>query len=232
MKTLSRLPFPHWEVLVAFTILVPDLFLALLLEHHLREELRDLECEQWLPPLESFGKNKLSLVEIIFTTVSDVKNLREQCEVQKGTLLVKLGTFYSQGTRTVSLFSDVITSHWGWTGDNWFHISFFAFSFPIWFISYCWWVDVHFEDLRQIWLWVRELNTQSADHPETSKQTATSTHFCQYCLFKRKLHSSSGHRNVGTVSCRYLPFWSLPRTELNWTNSSLHPIPQGRELDL
>ena len=33
-----------------------------------------------------------------FTTGSDVENLREQFEVQKGTLLlVKLGTFYGQG---------------------------------------------------------------------------------------------------------------------------------------
>ena len=39
---------------------------------------------------------------MFFTFGSDVENLIEEFEVQKGTqLLVKLGTFYGQGTRTV-----------------------------------------------------------------------------------------------------------------------------------
>ena len=37
-----------------------------------------------------------------------VENLREQFEVQKGTLLfVKLGTFYGQGIRTMAALPDV-----------------------------------------------------------------------------------------------------------------------------
>ena len=46
---------------------------------------------------------------MFFSTGSDVENLREQFEVQKGTLLlVKLGTLYGQGTRTRVTLADVM----------------------------------------------------------------------------------------------------------------------------
>lgn len=67
----------------------------------------------------------------------------------------------------------------------------------------------------------------SADHPEAAGQTATFAHLYPHPWFKRKLHSASGHRNIGTVSCQYLRFWSAPRTELNQSNSSLYPNPVG-----
>ena len=50
----------------------------------------------------------------VFITGSDVENLREQFEVQKGTLLlVKLGTFYGQGTRTMAALADVTLTEAG-----------------------------------------------------------------------------------------------------------------------
>ena len=66
---------------------------------------------------KTFGKIKL-LVKLgsgVFTSDSDVENLREQFEVQKGTLLlVKLGTFYGQGTRTMAALADVSLTEAGW----------------------------------------------------------------------------------------------------------------------
>ena len=50
----------------------------------------------------------------IFTASSDVENLRKQFEVRKDThLLVKLGTFYSQGTRTMAALADVTLTEAG-----------------------------------------------------------------------------------------------------------------------
>ena len=44
----------------------------------------------------------------MFAPGSEVKHLRKQFEVQKGTLLiVKLGTFYGQGTKTTFALADV-----------------------------------------------------------------------------------------------------------------------------
>ena len=59
------------------------------------------------------------------------------------------------------------------------------------------------------------------------KPQDTSAHLCPHPWSDRKLHSSSGHSNIGTVSSRYLQFWSVPRTELNESNSSLLPNPVG-----
>ena len=50
----------------------------------------------------------------VFATGSDIENLREEFEVQEGTvLLVKLGTFYGQGTRTMAALTDVILAEAG-----------------------------------------------------------------------------------------------------------------------
>mgnify|MGYP006924266886 CR=1 FL=1 len=50
----------------------------------------------------------------VFVTGSDVENLREQFEVQKGTLLlVKLGTFYGQGTRTMATLAEATLTEAG-----------------------------------------------------------------------------------------------------------------------
>ena len=50
----------------------------------------------------------------VFTTGSNVKPLREQYEVQKGTLLlVKRGTLYGQGTRTMAALADVTLTEAG-----------------------------------------------------------------------------------------------------------------------
>ena len=56
-----------------------------------------------------------SFLQRIYTEAgSDVENLREQFEVQKGTLLlVKLGTFYGQGTRTMAALADVTLTEAG-----------------------------------------------------------------------------------------------------------------------
>jgi len=64
-------------------------------------------------------------------------------------------------------------------------------------------------------------------HPETAGQTATSAHLCPHPWSKEKLHSASGHRDIGTVSLPCPRFTSEPRTELNQPNSSLHPNPAG-----
>jgi hypothetical protein len=51
----------------------------------------------------------------VFVTGSDVENLRQQFEAQKGTLsLVKWGTCYGQGPRTMAALADWRDSHWGW----------------------------------------------------------------------------------------------------------------------
>ena len=50
----------------------------------------------------------------VFTTDSDVENLRKQSEVQKVALLsIKLGTFYGQGTRTMAALADVTLTEAG-----------------------------------------------------------------------------------------------------------------------
>ena len=52
----------------------------------------------------------------VFTAGSDVKkkNLREQSEIQKDTLLIdKLGTFYGQGTRTMAALADMTLTEAG-----------------------------------------------------------------------------------------------------------------------
>ena len=44
----------------------------------------------------------------VFATGTDKEYLREEFEFQKGTpLIVKLGTFYGQGTRTMTALADV-----------------------------------------------------------------------------------------------------------------------------
>jgi hypothetical protein len=52
MKTLRGLPVPHWAVSLALTVIMLDLFQALLLEQikdlitTLRKNLRDVDCQQ------------------------------------------------------------------------------------------------------------------------------------------------------------------------------------------
>lgn len=70
-----------------------------------------------LPPLQNSWENKM-LVTVgwdVFITGSDVKkNHREQFKVQKGSLLlVKLGTFYGQGTRTMVALAEVTLTEAG-----------------------------------------------------------------------------------------------------------------------
>lgn len=56
----------------------------------------------------------MKLSRLVFTTVSDVENLRKQFEVQKDTLLlVKLGTFYDQGTRTMAALAGMTLTEAG-----------------------------------------------------------------------------------------------------------------------
>lgn len=56
--------------------------------------------------------------------------------------------------------------------------------------------------------------TRRADNPETTRQTATSAHFCLYSWLKRKLHCVSGYRNKGAVSGRNLLVSACPWNEL------------------
>jgi hypothetical protein len=66
----------------------------------------------------------------VFTTDSDVENLRKQSEVQKGThLIVKLGTVYGQGTRTMAALADVTLAEAGLV-----MIFFFSFLFIRYFL--------------------------------------------------------------------------------------------------
>lgn len=79
-------------------------------DHHARKGLRDVHCQQWPPPLENIWKSKI-VSEIglrCFCYWLDVENFRAYSEVQKGRLLlVKLGAFYGQGTRTMTSLADV-----------------------------------------------------------------------------------------------------------------------------
>jgi hypothetical protein len=67
----------------------------------------------------------------------DVENLKEQYEVQKGTLLfIKLGTFYGQGTKTMAALAEVTLTEARLVMIDFF-IHIFALSFLIWFIKNC-----------------------------------------------------------------------------------------------
>lgn len=119
MKTLRVFPAPHWAVSLALPVPMLDLFQTLLLEQindSISKELRNVDCQQWPSPLESIWENKIVSDARLrnFCCCLCVENLQEQCEVQKGTLLlVKLGTFYGQGTRTMAALADVTLTEAG-----------------------------------------------------------------------------------------------------------------------
>ena len=62
--------------------------------------------------MRTFGKIKL-LVKLgldVFTTGSDVENLRKEFEVQEGTFIrAKLETFYGQERRTMAVLAVILT---------------------------------------------------------------------------------------------------------------------------
>ena len=79
--------------------------------------------------------NKVSLR--CFASGFDVENVREKFKVQKGTLLlVKLGTSYGQGTRTMAALADVTLTEAGLVIID-FLYSFFPLSFLLRFMTNC-----------------------------------------------------------------------------------------------